>query len=541
MMSKEPADIWAEYQRAVSFNESIALYDRVEKNENFFIGKQWEGVNAPELDKPVFNILRRVINYFIAMLVADEVGVNLNLINRLNHGMTKILLDAAAEQVRQIMELGKFGMLSRQMLRNAAVDGDAALHLYFDPDEPTGWEEMRGTVKMEIVENTAIFFGNPQVCEIERQPYLLIEYRLPLGEVRERMKRAGRCSAEREQVRPDAAVRSGLAAERLEDDKVTVIRKYWKEGGRVCHMEIAQGVIVRPEVRTELARYPIAYLTWEPVKRCYHGVGAVDGLIPNQMAINKMAAMAQRFIRQQAFPRVFYNADKLDRWIEGVRPLAVHGDPSDIVYTDRHNASMSDQVSEYMQTFISQTRDLMGASDAALGNIRPDNTSAIVAVQKSTAVPLELVKLQYYQMVEDFVRIALDMMRVHYGRRMVLAKDEAGSWQEIPVDFSFLGEVTLNVKVDIGKTSYWDELSGIQTMSNLYEMGLVDPELYIDSIPAHLLPKKAELLESLRAKQKMQEKTESMQAAQTGIAPEQLGGTSALAETQGTQTAGVSG
>ncbi|MFQ7004766.1 MAG: hypothetical protein ACLRRT_14530 [Ruthenibacterium lactatiformans] len=39
---------------------------------------------------------------------------------------------------------------------------------------------------------------------------------------------------------------------------------------------------------------------------------------------------------------------------------------------------------------IEYTRDTMGASDAALGNVTPDNTSAIIAVQKATSMPLEL-------------------------------------------------------------------------------------------------------------------------------------------------------
>ena len=51
------------------------------------------------------------------------------------------------------------------------------------------------------------------------------------------------------------------------------------------------------------------------MKNCYHGMGVIDGLIPNQMAINKMAALAQRFIRQQAFPRIFFNKNKLDKWV----------------------------------------------------------------------------------------------------------------------------------------------------------------------------------------------------------------------------------
>lgn len=49
-----PQQIWEEYQKGVSYNSELGLYDTVKQNENFFIGKQWEGVAAPDLEKTGF-------------------------------------------------------------------------------------------------------------------------------------------------------------------------------------------------------------------------------------------------------------------------------------------------------------------------------------------------------------------------------------------------------------------------------------------------------------------------------------------------------
>ena len=54
-----------------------------------------------------------------------------------------------------------------------------------------------------------------------------------------------------------------------------------------------------------------------------------------------------------------------------------------------------------------------------LGNVRPDNTSAIIAVQQAAAVPLELQKRAFYQFVEDYVRVMIEIMSVDYGTRIV--------------------------------------------------------------------------------------------------------------------------
>lgn len=46
-----PEQVWREYQRGVDYNNRIDLYDRVKTNENFFIGRQWEGLNVTTLDR----------------------------------------------------------------------------------------------------------------------------------------------------------------------------------------------------------------------------------------------------------------------------------------------------------------------------------------------------------------------------------------------------------------------------------------------------------------------------------------------------------
>lgn len=495
--NKDHINVWREYEKAQLYNDSLGLAKRVETNENFFLGKQWEGVNAPELDKPVFNVLKRVVNYFISMLVTDRVGLSLSLFNRKADGVNRVMLKALEMQVEQVMEMTKFPSAMRQVLRDAAVDGDGCLHVFFDPEAETGWEYEQGLLDLEVMKNTAVFFGNPQNDDVQKQPYLLLESRKTLEAVKDEMKRNRRPKAEIDQIQPDYRYNDTTG----EENKVTVVTKYWKEGGRVWHLKCTKQGMIKKPTATPMKLYPICYMSWERVKDSYHGVGVVDGLIPNQIAINKMAALAQRFIRQQAFPRVFYNKAKLDHWKEGIMPLGVTGDPRDVVYSDNHSRDMSSQVSEYFDKFIANTRDLMGASDTALGNVRPENTSAIIAVQKATAVPLELVKQAYYAFVEDFIRIAIDQMRCFYGKRTILATSDTGEQEEIPFDFGVLEHMVLCYRVDVGAASYWSEMTSIETLDNLFEKNLLDPLTYIEGIPAHLIPNKAKIEGDLRKQQ----------------------------------------
>jgi len=60
-----------------TYNTGIDLYETVKQNENFYIGRQWEDVVAPDLEKPVLNFLKRVMTYFVAMICSnDKIGHN---------------------------------------------------------------------------------------------------------------------------------------------------------------------------------------------------------------------------------------------------------------------------------------------------------------------------------------------------------------------------------------------------------------------------------------------------------------------------------
>ena len=65
------------------------------------------------------------------------------------------------------------------------------------------------------------------------------------------------------------------------------------------------------------------------------------------------------------------------------------------------------------------TQNFLGATAAALGDTRPDNTSAIIALQRAALTPNEITRQNLYQSIEDLGRIYIDFMAEYYGVRMV--------------------------------------------------------------------------------------------------------------------------
>lgn len=182
IIKKEPLKIWEEYQDGVQYNESIDLFDTVKENEDFFIGRQWEGVRAPDLQKPVLNILKRCVTYFISTITSDDVGVTFNSFE--NDDDTQEMMSIFSRDVERIMEHDRTKDKFRTIIRNAAVDGDGVLYWYWDHKVRTGTRSM-GDVRSEIIQNINLICGNPYSADVQSQPYIIVAMRKPLDEVKD--------------------------------------------------------------------------------------------------------------------------------------------------------------------------------------------------------------------------------------------------------------------------------------------------------------------------------------------------------------------
>ena len=212
--------------------------------------------------------------------------------------------------------------------------------------------------------------------------------------------------------------------------------------------------------------------------------------------------MAIHSVKANAFPKTVYDATKISAWSNKVgQAIGVVGNPNEAIASSFRSVDMSDQVLLLIDKLIKNTLEFMGASDSALGNINPQNTSAIIATQKATAMPLELQKLEYNRFTEDYVRIMVDMMRADYGLREV-ESEENGETVVTLFNFSEEDAAELRLRVDVGSAAYWSELMQVQTMDNLFRNGIItDVVTYLEGIPEQYLKNKSKLIAKVKNRQ----------------------------------------
>ena len=76
MAKLDHTKIWKKYDAGLKFNGQIRLLENVETNENFYIGKQWEGVQSNGLPTPVFNFLKQIVQHQVASITSDNIKMN---------------------------------------------------------------------------------------------------------------------------------------------------------------------------------------------------------------------------------------------------------------------------------------------------------------------------------------------------------------------------------------------------------------------------------------------------------------------------------
>lgn len=520
----DPKDVYREYSDAETFNESIKLRQTVEQNNNFYNGRQWEGVNAPHLDKPVDNIIRSAVNYYIAQIVSDDISTNFQFVG-MDETTGSQISDILQDEIIHIMEFTRAATKHRQLLRNEAVDGDMALYSYFDINIDTGDKDNPGMIQTEIVSNTNIYFGNPIEQEIENQPYVIIKQRVLLDDAREISEANG---YNPEDVKADEDENRMFENRQNNQEYVTVFNKFWKENGRVWITRVSKEAVIMKPTNLEYKRYPIAYCSWERVKDSYHGVTPITSAVPNQILINKMLAAASAYNLNYAFPKILYDKAKLPRgWNnDPTKAIGCNGDPSNAIFTTFKPADMSGQVVELINRVVEDTRNMLGIYDAAIGNVNPTNTSAIVATQKAASAPLDIQKLDFYQFVEDVIRIWFEIMVVNYGLRDVYTTQNING-QEVrgvqQFDFSTLANVRYKLHVDVGASSYWSEITQVQTMDNLMSLQILpDTTTYLENIPKSYIKNRDKIIERIHQKEQQQMLMQQQeQAAQAQIQQQQ--------------------
>lgn len=526
-----PEQVQAEYQKMLGYNTAVNLDETVRANENFFIGKQWEGVDAKGLPTPVYNFLKQVVLFSVANITTDNIKMQATPLacERTPEDVERVA-EIVNKEFDRLFEFNRVPNLVREYMRNAAVDGDSCLFTFWDDTVDAGFG-LRGGIRTEIVDNMRVGFGNTACRDPQKQPYILIERREMTKELRRAAQEAG--NPRWGDIQPDTE-NHNTDSYKNSSERSTVLLRMWKERktGTVWACEVSGRVMLREPWDMGLRLYPVTWINWDYIPDSYHGQALVTGLIPNQIFVNKLFAMSMISLMTSAFPRTVYDKTRIPKWNNAVgAAIGVNGGDVSGVAKIIDPAQISPQIAQFIQTSVDYTRQFLGATSAALGETRPDNTSAIIALQRAANIPSEITKQNLYKSIEDLGRIYLDFMAAYYGKRKVqvsmpdvgadilaFAGKDPEELETVLFDYGILNDMPMALKLDVGASSYWSEMASVQTLDNLLMQDKITIEEYLERIPDGYIPKRQELIAS--RKQAAQQQMMQPEEQSTGGTPE---------------------
>jgi hypothetical protein len=538
---------WQEYQAGIEYNNRIGAYTNIDKNYRFYVGKHWEGLNANGLPTPVFNFLRRVVDFDVSSIASEPVTMRYTAWNDENDPF----IDALNGHARNRWESLKMDMMLRESLREAAVSGSAVAYTYWDAEQEVGSSggvapvvddegipkyhedgtmmeepvEIEGDFCTVLLPITHLFLADPQCSDINRngkpvQDYVLLTGRTSAMALIDEAKEYG---GEPDKISPDDdyiySAGDTSKVELTTARKATYINRFWydKKTRTIWNAKYTRSALVRKPYDTGLKLYPVSLLNWIPKKGTYHGASPIEEMIPNQIVVNKLHAIMSRWTMDSAFGKIAYDSSRIANWTNKVG-VAIKVDGSlDNAVQQILPAQINPIVVQLFDRTIDRSFEVMGVNDVILGNIRPENAAAIIAIQQSSAVPLENTKAAYYQFIEDIGSIWLDFMTSKYDipRPINYVKDnnpqaDMLNMMDKPKD--------TRVKIDVGASSHWSQLASVQTLDNLLHAGYITLEQYLERVPTGYVPKQEQLKKEIKDNPPPAVAQQMIQAAQAAQA-----------------------
>ncbi len=493
---------WELYEKGVDFKTRINLYKEVEDNNRFFQGDQWHGVKSEGLPTPVFNIIKPVLRYKVSAVMQNNLKIRYSAdnYNEKNSDKMNNVCELLTDKAEQLWEQLKMDFHNEELLKDSAIAGDGFAYFYYN--------DKKGKIELELIDNTNVYPSNPNYANIQEQDYIIIAFRRTVDSVREEALSNGVKKELAESIVSDTDTMHTAGAigkiEQEDSNMCTVLLKLWKDKktNTVHFTKSTKDIVVCDDKDTGCELYPIAMLNWETRKNCFHGASDVTGLIPNQLYINKIAAMVMLSTMYTAFPKMVYDENLVDNPSNQIGvAIGVNGSdkPINSIIDYITPASVSNDAFGMFERTIALTKELMGANDGALGAINPETASgkAIQAVMEQAAQPLESVRRRFYNYVEDVALIWADIIRAYCSKELLSVKKDN---KVSKIDADVLKKMLLSVKIDVGPSTRWSELATIESLDQLLNNNHISFEMYLELLPKNGGLPKDKILQLLKEK-----------------------------------------
>ena len=468
--------LWRDYQRGLDYQHASGLYKKLPEYVRFYEGNQWPAPteNTKNLPCPVVNMVKMICRNKISAILSARV--------RLVYAATRREVDMEAFNRFSdyiVKEIGQEA-LDKQAVHDGIVKGTYVYHYYWDAEARGRTGVELGGLRCEVIDPLSIFFANPREPDEQKQKWIMIAMREDVESVRAKADKDADLDAIMPDEATDENHYD--LAEQEGDDLCTVLIRYFRRDGEVYCEKATKSAIVNkafpitPDVegamralsgdggkrttsptapRSPLPRgegqedgdgmdapngaspddasgeavtlrptgtrahlYPIVVGSYEKREGSIFGLGEVEGMIPNQKAINFNLAMLLLNAQQMAWGKYIVHKDALQDQVitnepgqiiidhtgsgQGIKKLAESGE--------------SQQPFQLIDTIMQLTRSVTGSTEVMTGEMLGANMSgaAIAQLQSQAQQPIEELRDSFWLVKEKQGKVLAQFYKLFY-------------------------------------------------------------------------------------------------------------------------------
>ena len=146
-----------------------------------------------------------------------------------------------------------------------------------------------------------------------------------------------------------------------------------------------------------------------------------------------------------------------------------------------------------IESAISVTKEMMGATDTALGSAQASNTSAILALQEASRTALRGVCGAYQQCIEELADVWADMLFAVCGDKALLPLLD-GENRLGEIDLGLLRRGCLHARVEVGNLTQYSTSGTQNILERLLGGGHITLRQYLEQLPEGILPMRGRLM-----------------------------------------------
>ena len=553
--------LWRDYQRGLDYQRSSGLAKKLPEFVRFFEGDQWPAPTkaTKNLPRPVINIIKMICRNKKSAILSSKVRLVYEAARR---DVDVEAFNRFAEYI--VREMGQEAV-DKLGVSDAIIKGTYVYHYYWDAEARGRAARALGGLRCELVDPLSVFFANPREPDEQKQKWIILALRQDVDSVRAKADR----DVDPGDIVSDTASDENHydTTEQEGDELCTVLIRYFRRDGEVYCEKATKSVIVNkafpitPDYEGALREiekgagaegmdapngsapdnaggegqglrpkgsraylYPVVVGQYERREGSIYGLGEVEGLIPNQRAINFNLAMLLLNAQQMAWGKYVVHKDALHGQVITNEPgqTLVDYTGSGQGIKRLSEAGSSQQPLQLVETITQLTRSVTGASEVMTGETLGANMSgaAIAQLQSQAQQPIEELRDSFWLVKEKQGRVLAQFFKLFYRDAEYSYEEEntssvtpvgvppspqgEGFGEAMPggkrvVTARFTGadyaDVEFDVTCEAMSGTKFSAAGDINILDVLFAKGAISLKTYIEAYPDDALSNKSKLLE----------------------------------------------